>query len=43
MKDLFIILGVVALLALGALYEISLWNECRQTNPWFYCMRVLSK
>jgi uncharacterized membrane protein YiaA len=22
-------------------YEVSLWNECRATNSFFYCIRVL--
>jgi hypothetical protein len=34
---------VVAVLA-GIIYlEVDVWQECRVTNSWFYCMRVLSK
>lgn len=22
--------------------EVKLWNECRASNSWFYCLRVLS-
>jgi len=31
------------LLSLGIMVEISVWQECRQTNSWFYCMRVLHR
>lgn len=35
--------GVVAVIA-GAIYlEVGVWQECRATNSWFYCMRVLGK
>lgn len=38
-----IVLAVVALIGLGIYWEISVWQECRQTNSWFYCVRVLGK
>jgi hypothetical protein len=31
-----VIVGIIA-------YERMLWNECRLTNSWFYCVRVLGK
>jgi hypothetical protein len=34
---------VLAFVALAIGCEINVWQECRQTNSWFYCMRVLSK
>jgi hypothetical protein len=27
----------------GICLEISIWNECRQANSFFYCMRVLGR
>lgn len=35
--------AVFGILGLGIWYEISVWNECRLTNSWLYCTRVLSK
>lgn len=33
----FVILG-------GVIYlQANIWNECRQTNSFLYCLRVLSK
>lgn len=32
---------VVALLILIGWYEYSLWSRCLQTDPWWYCLRVL--
>jgi hypothetical protein len=32
-----------ALIAFAIWVEIGVWNECRATNSWFYCMRILSK
>lgn len=38
-----IFLSVGAAIGLVVWAEYTLWTECRQTNSWFYCMRVLSK
>lgn len=39
---IFVLLVVVGVV--GAIWvEISLWRECRQTNSFFYCLRVLNK
>lgn len=37
------VVAVAALIAIGIYYEIAVWQECRTTNSWMYCMRVLSK
>lgn len=46
-KDMLTLVGiaavVIAFFAIGIYYEIEVWRECRATNSWFYCMRVLSK
>lgn len=36
-------LCVLMLVAGGIWWEWALWSECRATNSWFYCVRVLSK
>jgi len=43
MKPVAIIAGVLALVSVGIYWEISLWSECRATNSWLYCVRVLGK
>jgi hypothetical protein len=41
------VIGALLLIALvlgGVLfYEVAVWSECRQTNSWWYCLRILSK
>lgn len=41
----YVMLGLFAIAIFGSafLYERMLWNECRATNSWFYCVRVLGK
>lgn len=41
----YVLLGLFAVAMLGGvfLYERMLWDECRATNSWFYCVRVLGK
>lgn len=34
---------VIAAIALAVWWEVSLWNECRETNSFWYCVRVLGK
>lgn len=41
-KIALIVLGVVALLAVGVGYELALWRECLIDHPWWYCLRVLA-
>jgi hypothetical protein len=43
MKQALIVIGIVAFLGLAVWYEVEMWSECRQTNSFWYCMRVLSK
>ncbi len=38
-----IILAVAGFVAFIVAYQIGLWNECRETNSFGYCWRVLSK
>lgn len=41
---LFAIINLVAAVVAGLVYyEVSIWNECRQTNSFLYCVRVVSK
>jgi hypothetical protein len=38
------IVGIIAILFIivAAIYlEVGVWTECRQTNSFFYCFRVL--
>ncbi len=30
-------------IALSLYYEYSMWDECRETNSFWYCVRVLGK
>lgn len=44
MKNLIPLLGfllIAGLLGLGIYFEIGRWDECRQTNSWYYCMKLL--
>ena len=35
---------VVLLILVGAVScEWSIWSECRKTNSWIYCMRLMDK
>ena len=34
---------MVALVVGAIAYEVMVWKECRQSNSFFYCLRVLSK
>ena len=43
MKQFFTGVGIVAVILLAIWYEMEVWSECRQTNSFMYCMRVLSK
>ena len=40
-----IVVGVLtSAIVSGVVYlEVSLWNECRETNSFLYCLRTLSK
>lgn len=41
MKALAIFLLIIVIAVWGIYTEISLWSECRETNSFFYCARVL--
>ncbi len=43
MKYSAVIVAGVGLFGLLVWFQYSLWSECRQTNSWFYCARVLNK
>lgn len=43
MREVLIAAAVATLLCLGTVWELKTWNECRNTNSFFYCMRVLGK
>lgn len=36
-------LAIIVLLAFTVWWEASLWSECRATNSFWYCVRVLNK
>lgn len=40
-EDRVFAIGLVVIILFALYYEVSVWRECRQTNSWFYCMRVL--
>ncbi len=40
---LLVIVGVLIWVSVSVYLEISVWNECRQTNSFWYCMRMMSK
>lgn len=37
------ILFFVSLVSFVVYLEISFWNECRETNSFWYCLRVLNR
>lgn len=39
------VVGIVIVLVLaGVVYaEVAAWTECRATNSWWYCLRILSR
>lgn len=43
MKTILSAIGIIAFLAAIGWMEIVLWTECRETNSWLYCMRVISR
>jgi hypothetical protein len=40
-KELATIAVILGIFVLAFVYERAMWNECRATNSWFYCMRTL--
>lgn len=43
MKSFLIVAGFFVAVVLLVAFQVSLWNECRETNSFFYCMHVLSR
>ncbi len=43
MTRFLVILGIATFIGLVGWFQYSLWSECRQTNSFFYCLRVLNK
>lgn len=37
------VLAAVAIIGLAIWWEVSVWQECRETNSWLYCWRVISR
>ena len=35
--------AVVALFGFVIWYEITVWRHCLQTDPWWYCLKVLGR
>lgn len=35
--------AAAVLLVLGIWWEISIWNECRETNSYMYCVRLMGR
>lgn len=42
-KEWIAVLLVASIFTLFGWWEIASWKECRQTNSWWYCVRILSK
>lgn len=43
MKQMPLIILIAVVVVAIAACEISIWNECRASNSWIYCMRVTGK
>lgn len=43
MSKWLMVIGITVVFVALGMYNVSLWNECRETNSWGYCMKVLSK
>lgn len=38
-----VVVGAVAVAIFLFTYELALWHECLAGNPWWYCLRLLSR
>lgn len=36
-------LAILGTVGFAIWWDVSVWQECRQTNSWFYCWRVISR
>lgn len=43
MKNFATVALITGFIILGVGCEVKLWGECRETNSFWYCMRVLGK
>lgn len=43
MKPALAVAAVVLLIAFGVALQVSVWNECRETNSFLYCLRIISR
>ncbi len=43
MKQMPLIILIAAVVVAIAACEISIWNECRDSNSWIYCVRFMGK
>lgn len=43
MKTFLLSVAAIAVLALAVWMEIQVWDECRETHSFWYCMRTLNK
>lgn len=41
--SMWVVIGTIFVIGLSIYMEASAWTECRQTNSFWYCMRVLNK
>jgi cytochrome oxidase assembly protein ShyY1 len=38
-----VVLVFATLISLGIWWQVSLWDECRSTNSFWYCVRILGR
>ena len=43
MKNVLFAAVAIAVLTLAVWMQIEVWNECRETHSFWYCMRTLNK
>ena len=43
MKNVLLGICAVAVLAILVYMEVQVWDECREKNSFWYCMRVMHK
>lgn len=43
MKEFLYILAIIGVIMLGLWYQATVWQECRETNSFLYCMRLVGR
>jgi len=43
LSSIAVVLLIVTIIGLGLWYNVAVWNECRATNSFFYCMKLMSR